>query len=245
MLNTDTGQLLKGDFAPVSTTEEVKANYAQHTSLGMQKTILQFLHGEADKVSATIRLFNAHSLDYNAEKTLTLLKLWTKRDALLQRPPVCSFWVGDAHVEMTDCVIESLSGITYGQPSFFGGLRDVSLTMNLLKYEQYTIDEKGVYETRYHRMKQNDYFEAVCQREYNNPMLGDVIRHRHPTNVNPQIGDVVKLPSIEAIRKEVVEPKSIPLNGAYSKKETPQRARRIEMFDLRNVAYVSHVMTEY
>jgi hypothetical protein len=244
LLNTDTMQLLKGDFAPTSTVEEVKANYAQHTALGMQKTILQFLHGEADKISANIVLFNSHSLDSNVESTIATLKEWTKRDPVWKRPPILSFWVGDAHVEMTDCMIESLGNITYGQPSFFGGVRHVTLTLNLLKYESYTIKEKGIYETRYARVKQNDYYEMLCTREYGSPLMGDVIRHRHATNLNPQIGDIVKLPSIEAIRKETVEPKSVVLKTAFDKADSPQRTLRMDMFERRNKSYVSHVIVE-
>jgi hypothetical protein len=244
LFNTDTFQLMKGQFAPVNMTMEVKAAYAQHSALGMQKTILQFLHGEADKVSAPITLFNTDSLDSTADDQLEQLREWTKRDSKYKRPPILAFWVGDIETDMTDCVIESLSNITFGPPSFFGGMRQVTLTINLLKYAPYKLDEKGIYETRYHRVKHNDYFEILCQREYDNPLLGDVIRHRHPTNLNPQIGDVIKLPSVEAIRKEIIEPKSIQLRNSLGSKNTPTRSLRRAHFELRGGAYVSHIIKE-
>lgn len=244
LANVDTGQILQGQFEPQATTKNIGVNYAQHTALNRQNPILQFLNRAADTISFQARLFNRHSLEVQAEETLRQLEEWTEIDPALNRPPTMSFWVGDGHLQQIDCVITSLDGITYGRPSFFGGLREVSLTINLLQYEPFNLESTGTFETRYHRARSRDYYELICYREYKQPLLGDVIRKRHPTQAVLQVNDVVKLPSIEAIRSERVEPKSLVLTTAYGKKITPQKTRRQEMFDLRNRSYVSHVVIE-
>jgi len=242
LANVDTGQILKGQFEPEGTTKNIAVNYAQHTALNRQNPILQFLNRAAETISFRARLFNRHALEFQAEDTLKLLESWTEIDPKYNRPPTMSFWVGDGHLQQIDCVITSLDGITYGRPTFFGGLREVSLTINLLQYEPFSLESTGIFETRYHRSRVRDYYELISEREYKQPLLGDVIRKRHPTQPVLQVGDVIKMPSIEAIRSERVEPKSIPLTTAYGKKLTAQKERRLEMFDARNRTYVSHVV---
>jgi hypothetical protein len=144
---------------------------------------------------------------------------------------------------MMDCVIESLSP-KFGRPTWFGNIRSVQASITLRQYTEFDLESAAAGETRYHRAVVRDYYELLTQREYGSAIMGDIIRKRHPTNPNIQVGDTIKLPSIEAIRKEKVEPKSLCLKGAYSKKETPQRTLRRDMFDLRNRPYVSHILID-
>lgn len=246
IINTDTFQFIQGQFEPVdgTLTKEVTTKYAEHVSLNRQNPIIQFLSGTADVVSFQARLFNGHLLDFTAEEQLTLLELWTKRDSFKGRPPIIEFWVGDAHLELTSAVIVSLSGITFGRPTFFGGLREVSLQINLKQYKEFNLDDEESFETRFHRSRARDYYELLTEREYKNPLVGDVIRKRHPTKPNIQTGDLIKLPSFTAIRKDRVEQKSVPLKTGTGRKDTAQRALRLRMFDLRNRPFVSHIIVE-
>ena len=82
----------------------------------------------------------------------------------------------------------------------------------------------------------------LCWREYRKPILGDVIRKRHPQHAQIITGDVIKLPSIEAIQATPIVPSSVALSTAFGRKDTPQRALRIEWFDRRNDKYVSHIV---
>jgi hypothetical protein len=242
LINLDTGELLTGQFEPEETTEQISINYAQHTSLNRQKAILQFVNRASDTLTFNARLF-ARDIAFNSvEDDLGKLKEWCEIDSLFGRPPILLFWVGDGHLTMEGCVIQSLSGITYGRPTFFGGVKDVSLTINLLKYDPFDLTEKGIFDTRYHRARERDYYEMLTYREYRNPLIGDVIRKRHPTQPNLQVGDIVKLPSQEGIRKERVQTTSLALKNAYSKKVTPQRTLRLDMFDRRNRTKVSHII---
>lgn len=240
--NTETLQVLKGTFEPVSLVRERANNWATHTALSRYKSILQFLNGEAQTLSVEIRLY-AETIVNSVERDLATLERWMQGFGDLGRPPVLSFWVGDGHV-MMDCVIVSMSNIRYGTPTFFGGLRDVSLTLNLKEYVKFSLEDNDLFETRYHRARRRDYYELLTYKEYGNPLMGDIIRKRHPTLPVVNTGDTIKLPSVEAIRKDIVEPKSIALQTAFGKKDTPQKRLRAEMFDKRNRPYVSHVVIE-
>ncbi len=84
----------------------------------------------------------------------------------------------------------------------------------------------------------------LTYREYGNPLLGDAIRKIHPTQPNLVAGNIVKLPSLAGLRSVVIEPKSIALQTATSRKNTPQKTLRTEMFEKRSGNYVSHVIVE-
>lgn len=242
--NTETGQILKGDFPPVNYTRSRSNSYARHTSISRTNAIMQFLHGEAQKLSVDIRLFGRDIAFNSVERDLVLMESWMMpQSGLNDIPPVMTFWVGDAHVIM-DCVIISMANIRYGTPDIKGGVRDVSLTLELEEYVKFDINDNRLFETRYHRARQRDYYEMLTFREYGDPMMGDIIRKRHPTKPVINVGDTIKLPSIAAVRRDVVEPKSITFKGAFAKKDSPQKTLRATMFDLRARPYVSHILVE-
>lgn len=241
--NLETKQLVVGDFPAESVNRSHGNKWAEHNALGRAKPILQFLHGQAETLSVRVRLF-ATSIAFNkVDKDLTLLESWMYNALSKQRPPICCFWVGSGS-SMMDCVIEEIGGIEYGKPSITGQITDISLSLNLREYSKFDISANKIYETRYARTKRGEYYELLAEREYDDPMLGDVIRKRHPTKPVIQVSDVVKLPSVEAIRATVVEPTSIQLQTAFGKKLTPQKSLRQEMFDLRARPYVSHIIQQ-
>lgn len=244
LMNNDTFQIMQGQFEPVDLTKEVGANFAEHTALNRTKNILQFLNQKSDIITFEAVMYDRDSLIGSSEDDFALLESWAKADeAFNNRLPILTFWVGTGW-QMMDCVIESLSGIKFGRPTWFGNMRNVSCTVTLRAYNEFSLEETALFETRYHRARVRDYYEMLTYREYGNALLGDVIRKRHPTKPNIQTGDVIKLPSVEALRKEKVTQKSIPLQTAYSKKPTPQRDLRRYMFEQRNRPYVSHVIIE-
>lgn len=242
--NVQNAERLEGQFPPISVTRELGNEWAEHTAISRQNAILQFLHGKVETVSVQVRLYARDILFNHVEDDLKKLEEWKTPSPLYKNaPPVLSFWLGDGHL-FVDCIIDSLSGITYGRPTGQGALRDVTLTINLKAYKKFSIEDTGDFETRYHRARERDYYELLTQREYGNALIGDVIRKRHPTQPNLQVGDVVKLPSIESLRNKRVEPKSIPLQTAYGKKDSPQRRLRLQSFEDHNQSYVSHVLKD-
>lgn len=253
--NLDTKKVLQGQFEPVGLTRDnVGANWGQHTSLNRQNAILQFLNGKQETLAFQGRFFRNNALgldvqgavfggnliDNTPEQKFEVLRSWAKVDSALRRPPILQFWVGDGHVRM-NCVM-NLSGVKYGRPDAFGGLRDVTFTVNLLEFTSFSLDDEEETDTRFARAKERDYYELLAFQEYGDPLRGDVIRKLHPQQQNLKQGDTVRLPAIEGIRTEVVEQKSIPLQTGFGRKDTAQRRLRIEFFNKRSTSFVSHVL---
>lgn len=242
--NEETGETLEGQFPPVGLTLEVANNWAQHTALGRRNPITQFLNSKADTLTFMGMFYGDHSLThFKVRERIDLLISWARIIPDLGRPPVVTFWLGNEHVEQQS-VIDSISGITYGEPTITGEIRQVTFTLNLLQYVEFDLNESEATDTRYHRARDRDYYEMLTWREYKNALLGDVIRKLHPTKPTLTPNTIVKLPSIAGVRTSKVEPKSIALQTAIGRKDTPQKALRTEMFDRRNIRLVSHIVVE-
>lgn len=241
MKNLDTGELLQGQFEAQNVSRDVGANWGQFTSLNRQNPILQFLNGAQETLSFDGRFFRDSALDQSPKLKLEKLISWTKINDKVRRPPVLQFWVGDGHVQM-NCVISGCTA-TYQRPDFFGELRDVGFSITLLEFTTFSIDDAKEADTRYAHARERDYYELLAYDEYGNPMIGDVIRKAHPQLQNLAPGDIVKLPSIDGVRTTKVTQTSIPLKTAFGRKDTAQRELRLQFFDKRSNAYVSHQMS--
>jgi hypothetical protein len=242
MSNLENGQELKGQYGPVNPNEDISVSWQTHTTLGRQNPILQYLHGNANTFTFTAYFYSANENDSIAEKSLDVLRSWTRRDQDLGRPPRVSFTVGDGKMAMPEAVITSLGIAYYDPPKHSGGIRAVSIAVSLMQYTQFSLETTVLGETRYHRVKTNEYYELITYNEYNSALLGDVIRKRHPEQQELTEGDTVKLPSIQVIRTEKVEPKSIPFYKGYTTKETDTRSLRQEVFARNNFNYFSAII---
>lgn len=236
--NLDTGETLQGQFEPQGTSKEVAANWAQFTSMNRGKPILQFLNGSADQVSFRGRFYANNAFDTSPKNKIAKLESWLRIENSIRRPPILQFWVGDGHLTI-DCVLVGLS-IQYSRPDAFGGLRDVSFTMNFLEFNAFSLDDEIQTDTRYARAKDRDYYELLAFAEYGNPLVGDLIRKDHPELQRLNSGNIVRLPSIEGIRGRTVTQTSTALKTAFGKKDTAQKRIRLAFFDLRSESYVSH-----
>jgi hypothetical protein len=252
LTNVDTGDTIKGQFPPEDLKEETSNKYSTTTSLNRQNPIVQFLSGNVDTVSFVVTLFNTSgftgktAFDFGGDikNDLDRLKSWKQRDENLGRPPILSLSVGDDMVSMESCIITSLSGISYDKPTKLGALRRVKLTINLMKYEPFSLDSSTSGETRYHRAKLRDYYEILTYDEYGSPEMGDIIRKRHPKKTNIQPADVIKLPSKATLRREIIEPKSIALKNITNRKSSPQKELLLDILEERNRNYVSYVIQD-
>ena len=248
LANTEDGSEIEGQFEALDLTENIGTAYADNWSLGRRAPISQWVRGELETFTFTAKFYDPRSLfGWDGVDILAKLKEWARPNKSVGHPDILEFWVGDGSwAWLVRCTIQSLGGIKYDRPTMFGGLRGFEATITLREYVAYSLEDgqQSPFESRYHRAKQADYYESLCQREYGNANLGDIIRKRNPTKPNLQVGDVVKLPDISAIRKDKVEQKSIALQTGFGKKVTPQRTLRIAMFDARNRKKVSHVILE-
>jgi len=246
LTNLDTGDTLEGQYEAGGLQETGAANYAEHVSLNRQTPILMWLSGESDRTSFQGRLYQKDETDATPEEQLRIMKSWLRYVAKEQRPPVLSFEVGDGHVGFVQCVLRTLGGVVYDRVTANGKMRGCTFTMTLQKYQEYTLDPENepTGETRYARAKFADYYELMAQKEYGLPLLGDRLRKRLPDQPNLSTGDVVKMPSIRVVRKENVEPDSIPLKDSLGKQPSATKTLRASWFDKRNDPRISHVVKE-
>lgn len=230
LLNTDTGEELEGETEAVDLTETVGGSeYAETTAMNREHPILQFLYGKADAIKFEGVFYSANVLDDITPK-LNKLKAWSRRDPSFQRPPVLIFWVGNADISM-QCVIEGGMEFKYFRPTILGQVRGARCSINLKQYTEYSLESGPPPETRYHRVREREYFELLAWREYHNAKLGDVIRKRHPQTQLPEEGDIIKLPSFEAISRTPVQLSSLALYRSSGNRESVQRTNRRKVFD--------------
>lgn len=245
LFNTDSKELLQGQFHPEDMTMDVSSSYNEKFSLNRQHAITQFLHGDVETISFRSRFVATTAIE-NLEDHLATLKSFVRRDDSAFRPPILEFSVGNGGFALFDnqCILKSLSGIRYHRPTFAGGLRHVEFTVNLREYKEATIKDLAIGNTRFHRAKFADYYEALTEREYGNPLLGDVIRKLHPDKPNIQTGNVITLPTESKLRRTKITQTSIPLLTGFGRPETAQKALRRRIFDARNRSKVSFVLKE-
>ncbi|KKM76779.1 hypothetical protein LCGC14_1376670 [marine sediment metagenome] len=249
----DNNEVIKGQFHAEGITENVKSNYSEEFALGRQTPLTQFVHGETETISFTGRLYAARAFLESVDEDIKKLKEWVRRDESLGRPPLLSFSMGDGHVQFEKCFIESLSGITYDRPTALGALRHVTFTVNLRQFTDFELPAFQLpglgaiagavgLNTRFHTASRGDYYETLTEIEYRDPLLGDVIRRENPDKPNIQVGDVILLPSSGSVVGQRVTQQSVPLKTGFDRKDTPQRALRLDFLRTRNRSLTSFVL---
>lgn len=238
--NQDTGDILTGQFA-AEIGLEIRNNWQHHTAMSRSVAISQFVNCEVDRITVPAYFYATTALEtVTVEKQIANLIKWSKPGNGKDRPAVLKFWVGSKFLERT-CVIAGLNDVKFGEPNSEGNLRTFTVNINLDAYAVFDINDTKNYRTRYHRTRVRDYYEMLCWREYQIPIMGDIIRKENPSQALLTPGEIVPMPSIEAIRSETVEAKSTALMTAFGRKNTPQRALRIAYFNAHNKPFTSHV----
>lgn len=239
ILNLDTDTLLQGQFEAEDVTENAAAAWAEHISLNRQRPIQQFVHGEANTLSFTGTAFKMTLGDTSITDMVPVLRTWIKMDQDLRRPPILHFWIGEGEVSIT-CVMTSIS-FKHMRPNFIGLQQHVTFTVNLKEFTSFSLSDAEQTDTRYHVVKEGEYFELLAQREYKNPMLGVVLRERHPGKINLRPGEIVTLPSIEGVRTKTISQKSLVFKGGFGRKLTAQKAVISETLERNSGSYESHI----
>lgn len=239
LMNKDTQEVLQGQFPAENVSRGAGNNYQITTALNRQNPIIQFINGELDTLSITSRFWRKDLFDEAPTDRIEKLLEWTRVDDKLRRPPILTFALGDGLGLTMQVVLEKVDNIQYGNPNALGGIREVSFNLSMRSHVPFNIDEQEVKDTRYHRVKEGEFYETLAQLEYGNPMLGIAIRRLHPTKPIAQPGDIVKLPAIEGVRTSDIQPNSIPLKTAFGNKDTAQRRNRIRHFELRSGSALS------
>lgn len=245
LYNTDTQELIKGQFHPEDLSMDISTAWSEKFGLNREHPIVQFLHGQVETVSFRSRLVATTSAE-DLEADLDKLKSFARFDESVGRPPILDFWFGSGSFNLfrNPCRLTGLSNISYKRPTFSGNLRHVEFTVNLREIKEFSLEGPTVGNTRYHHAKEADYYEGLSEHEYNNPLLGDAIRKIHPELPNIQTGDVITLPTASKLRKVKITQTSIALQTGFGRQESPQRSLRLAEFDRHNRKKVSHVILE-
>jgi len=182
--------------------------------------------------------------DSPTAKMKQLLEL-TRRNEDKGRPPILLFAIGDGNAVSMQVVLTDVSDIQYSPPNFLGDVKHVTFSLQMRKFTPFSLSEKQVTSTRYHRAKDGEYYELIAQAEYGNALFGDVIRKLPEQNGKAllQAGDIVKLPSAAGVRSMQITQTSVALKGSFSQKNTAQKALRLEVLDRINKPYNSFVFT--
>lgn len=240
LLNLDTGEQLDGRFPAEDLTRTFGSRWAEQFALNRKNSIIQFLHGESEVVSFTGTLFRRNFLE-NIEADLVILERMATRDRLLARPPVLQFWVGDSFLNMR-CVMDPVT-VNYERPDVLGGLMHATFSVTLQKYTPFSVEEIGLFDTRYHRSRTGDYLEMLAWHEYSTPMIGVELAKRHPSiQLAPKQGEIVKLPSIEGLRRVRIQPASIVFAGLTERTGSPQKTRMRNLLQARSKTKLSKVL---
>lgn len=248
--NLDTGDEMQGQFEVEELNEGGRGStYVERWSLNRDSPIMQFIHGRTPTIAFRSRFYLNRSpfisgINIDPAAQINVLKKWAERDVKLRRPPFLMFWVGDSNVNLPNCILESVSDIQYHDfEKTSGKIKHVSFTISLREYVEYDLEvDVGTGETRYHHSKSTDYYELLCQREYEKPNHGIVIRDRTPDKMYLVTGDVVKLPSFKAIADIKIQPTSIALKTAFGAKQTPQKELHQDVVNNRDTVYYSHIL---
>lgn len=182
-----------------------------------------------------------------AEKLAKLEEWCTKINEKTGRPAIVTFSIGNELKQ--DSYIESISNIVYDRPFSTGEVRGVTFTMTLKEYTPFSLSDTSVREnpgfSRFHKPKKGDYYELVAAREYNAPLLGDVVRAMNPDKSTLNVGVPVKFPSKEGIRTERVLPRSISLETlATRSSDSAQSTLRREMLEKFSGSKTSFIVPE-
>lgn len=240
LLNLDTGEQLDGRFPAEDLTRTFGSRWAEQFALNRKNSIIQFLHGESETVSFTGTLFRRNFLE-NIEPDLVVLERMATRDRLLARPPVLQFWVGDSFLNMR-CVMQPTT-VNYEIVDVLGGIMKATFAVTLTKYTPFSVDEIGLFDTRYHRARTGDYLEMLAWHEYGAPLIGVELAKRHPTiQLAPTQGEVVKLPSVEGLRRVRITPASIVFSGLTERTDSPQKTRMRSLLQSRGRSKLSKVL---
>jgi len=177
---------------------------------GEQDPITHWVHGVTQNITFTAILFTRHADEAaDVEDLFDQFVELTQKDPDLGRPPICQFSYGSFFSE-TVLIERADSNIVSVDKDGFA--REIRISLSLRKYvpfSQQQIDPtKPAKESFYLIATEAERsYEALARRFYGDPLLGDVIRRRHPAEpFAPRVGDKVKIPPKAIALKESLEP---------------------------------------
>lgn len=236
--NAATKERIQGQFPAEELTRSTGANWTEISALNRQHPFLQYLSGKTDTMSVASRFYRKDLFDDAPVTKIEKLIAWSRALPSDRRPPLLTFYLGDGLGLQMDVVLTAITDIKYSIPNSLGGIRQVQFVMEFSRWSKEALNQADieVTDTRYAHIKDGEYYELLCEREYGDPMAGVIIRQRHPTQAILKTGDIIPLPALEGIRGITPTQQSIPLKTAFGRKDTAQKRLRIQFFNLRSLS---------
>lgn len=238
LIDLDTGTEYIAQYVAQDLTRDQAASFSDAWTMGREKPVIQYVHGERNDIRLRGRLFAEHR-NATLENHLRALKQLTSIDEDLGRPHVCRLVVGSAINERV--VVVSVGEVKYDELRNDGSPRGVIISCTFRPYDPYDIEftdpNAPASSTRYYRAAEGETFEHIARYNYFDPGYGDILRRLNPEHAVLEANDLVVAPEPREIRKTRVEPYSIPLTRTEAFVTLRQ-----EMFDLRSKSFFTSVI---
>jgi len=230
--SVDTKEIFRPQF-PVDGDFQIStgAVLSEQSRVGFQDSLLAWTAGRVKTFTFSIRLFSRY-IGEDIKSQIELLQKFADKDAGFGRPHILALKYGTlvSVLVMIDSLDHAIRDTHRN-----GDPKDVRTNIVLKKYVPFSKRTISPTKTK----KESFYFvatealnsyEAIAKRFYGDALAGDRLRKRHPEKpMNPDVGDIVRVPSRDLILSEVVQPESFILDrddiDAVENQEKIQAAR--------------------
>lgn len=181
--NLRQGDRIYGQFTPQDMTHQLGANVPEAGGFSRTNPLVQWVGGSVETLTFQARLFSEHSQDQTAAKKLSILKKLRESLPPMNRPPITTFFWGQAFPGGIRCLVESLGGVKYDEIRPDGTLRGVTLSITLKKvtYHNFVRNvESPVEQTPRHTVREGETYEMIALRRWGDPMFGVPLRQMNP-----------------------------------------------------------------
>lgn len=246
LISQDDGTEIDGDFPGQNVVENVGGSWATQSTLGLDQPILQFMGGELETITLDVKVWAKHRgilgtglLADDIEDRVNTIRNLARKDQDLGRPHVWLFSIGKQFLQRV--VVQKVGGIAYDRFRDDGSLRGALFSLELARYEPYSISGLAEAESLVTPVKYGDTYELIAKRVHGDPLLGEALRRRNPDKRIPEVGDLIHVPSRRILRAEVypLTPQSL-----FLKDGDAQRANLVAAFTDRGGAALSHILTQ-
>lgn len=262
LVSLDDGTEFIGDFPAENVTENISGVWSVEGTVGLDQPIIQFIRGNADTITMDLRVFAQHqgqglgaSFDAavdlvtgggfadpdNVADRVNQVKSLARKDRVLGRPHVWEISIGSEFSQQV--IVNSVSGIRYDSfRAKDGSIRGIRCSVTMTRYEPYDVrDLTAQAESLVTPVKEGETYEHIAKRVHGDPLVGEALRRRNPDKRNLEQGDLVHVPKLSTLRKEVLPltPQSL-----FFKTGDAQRQVLLDALDVRNEPDVSHILLE-
>lgn len=207
------GDRIKGQFPAQEYTEEVSTTWQTIPIPRRAVPHEQWVRGEVEAATLVVRVWAGDAFK-DVRQDVDKIKGLVRPDPALGRPPIYRFAWGSIEY---DCIVESVGGVRYEELWPDGRIKGATFALTLRRIGDPlalapTDPSAPPHLSRYLPAKRGDTHEAMALGQYNNPMLGVLVR-QDGVVAFPLAGQVVRFPRASYYRRREIAPKAYALGG--------------------------------